>query len=175
MSAFHTLNLRGNTSTTKDQNSLSIRVSARQKNKAQMWERLTSNFLKKLSVRIPMNQHYSSRKLRLQQLIGSEVSQFLEISTLTDKSLRELEARLEYLLQQEQIIGKNQDDDIRQSLHISPSKKSLKDDFNSDDLEIANQYDANNDSVLPEINMSKVQSDYLIQQIHTKQRKESRL
>jgi len=36
--------------------------------------------------------------VRLQQIVGEEVSQFLESNQLTDKSLRELEANLEQKL-----------------------------------------------------------------------------
>jgi hypothetical protein len=49
---YRTLNLRGgDSSTTKDHHSQkhsnSIRLSARQKNKEHMWERLTFNYLKR--------------------------------------------------------------------------------------------------------------------------------
>jgi len=47
---YRTLNLRGgdaSSAVSKDALSSTIRLSARQKNKAQMWERLTFNYIKR--------------------------------------------------------------------------------------------------------------------------------
>lgn len=51
MSSYRSLNLRADSQ--REQHSLSVRISARQKNKAQMWERLTENLVKKFGHRLP--------------------------------------------------------------------------------------------------------------------------
>ena len=95
-SVFKALNLRGaDTLTLKD--SLQIRESARQKNKSQMWDRLTFNFLKKFTPMIPNSKNTHHFKQRFHGIISDEVSRFLDApssQTLTDKSLRELELKL---------------------------------------------------------------------------------
>jgi hypothetical protein len=98
---YRTLNLRGGDSSgvAKDQNS--IRLSARQKNKSQMWERLTFNYLKRYMQKVPNLVATPAFKHKLQTIVGEEVSHFLETSSLTDKSLRELETRLQRILNQE--------------------------------------------------------------------------
>ncbi len=50
MSSYRSLNLRSDS--LKEQHSHTIRVTARQKNKHHMWERLTFNFLKKFTDRL---------------------------------------------------------------------------------------------------------------------------
>ena len=62
-SAYRTLNLRVDPS--KDLINNSIRVTARQKNKAQMWDRLTFNYLKKLSQQLPSHMNVPAVKQRL--------------------------------------------------------------------------------------------------------------
>ena len=62
--AYRTLNLRG-ADPHKEQHSHSIRVSARQKNKAQMWERLTFNYLKRYLQKVPPAQATPAFKHRL--------------------------------------------------------------------------------------------------------------
>jgi hypothetical protein len=67
-----------------------------------MWEKLTFNLLKKFLDRIPRRDTLSSyEKTRLQHIVGEEVSQFLESTHLTDRSLRDLELNIESLLKQE--------------------------------------------------------------------------
>lgn len=74
-----------------------------------MWERLTFNFLKKYIPKVPAAQATPQHKHKLQSMIGEEVSQFLEASApLTDKSLRQLELRLEKILSQEFAINANE-------------------------------------------------------------------
>jgi hypothetical protein len=63
-----------------------------------MWERLTFNYLKKYIAKVPPAQATAAFKHRLQTIVGEEVSNFLETSSLTDKSLRELENRLHKIL-----------------------------------------------------------------------------
>ena len=94
--SYRTLNLRGDTQ--KEQNSLSLRVSARQKNKHHMWEKLTFNFLKKFTDRMNQNRLSGGDRTKIQIIVGEEVSQFLETSNLTDKSLKELESIIERVL-----------------------------------------------------------------------------
>ena len=64
-----------------------------------MWEKLTFNYLKKYVEKIPQRNNLgNAEKARLQQIVGEEVSQFLESNQLTEKSLRELEQNLEHKL-----------------------------------------------------------------------------
>lgn len=98
MSSYRSLNLRADSH--RDQISLSVRISARQKNKAQMWERLTDNLVKKFGQRLPQTQQSPGQKQQLHITVGNEVSSFLESNALTDKSLRQLEHRLSKILSQ---------------------------------------------------------------------------
>ena len=120
-STYRTLNLRADSQ--KEQHSLSIRVSARQKNKSSMWERLTFNFLKKFYARIPDSQNIPATKARVQSIIGEEVSRFLETNNLTDKSLRLLEASITRLLSQEGLVTGDSGNDINLTSPLSPRKQ----------------------------------------------------
>jgi len=120
-STYRTLNLRADSQ--KEQHSLSIRVSARQKNKSSMWERLTFNFLKKFYGRIPDSQNIPATKAKVQSIIGEEVSRFLETNNLTDKSLRLLEASITRLLSQEGLVTGDSGIDINLTSPLSPRKQ----------------------------------------------------
>jgi hypothetical protein len=120
-STYRTLNLRADSQ--KEQHSLSIRVSARQKNKSSMWERLTFNFLKKFYARIPDSQNTPATKAKVQSIIGEEVSRFLETNNLTDKSLRLLEASITRLLSHEGLVSGDSGVDINLTSPLSPRKQ----------------------------------------------------
>ena len=99
---------------------MSVRAQAQQKNRHHLWEKLTFNYLKKYVENVPhRNNLGQADKVRLQQIVGEEVSQFLESNQLTDKSLRELEANLEQKLIVEGFLKEER----RQSYQMmSPSK-----------------------------------------------------
>jgi len=160
---YRTLNLRGGDATSsvsKDVHSSTIRLSARQKNKAQMWERLTFNYIKKYLMKVPVAT--PQFKSRLQTIVGEEVSQFLEISSLTDKSLRDLEMRLQRILAQEFTqISELEASDEEKQMKKSPSKRMI----GAEQLEMKpspSKHDISNTELLnithsrlPDINMSK--------------------
>ena len=99
---------------------MSVRAQAQQKNRHHLWEKLTFNFLKKYVEKIPQRNNLGNAdKARLQQIVGEEVSQFLESNQLTDRSLRELEHNLEHKLIVEGFLKEER----RQSYQtMSPSK-----------------------------------------------------
>ena len=99
---------------------MSVRAQAQQKNRHHLWEKLTFNYLKKYVEKIPQrNTLGNADKARLQQIVGEEVSQFLESNQLTDRSLRELEHNLEHKLVMEGFLKEER----RQSYQtMSPSK-----------------------------------------------------
>jgi hypothetical protein len=99
---------------------VSVRAQAQQKNRHHLWEKLTFNYLKKYVEKIPQrNTLGNADKARLQQIVGEEVSQFLESNQLTDRSLRELEHNLEHKLVMEGFLKEER----RQSYQtMSPSK-----------------------------------------------------
>lgn len=99
---------------------MSVRAQAQQKNRHHLWEKLTFNYLKKYVEKIPhRNSLGNADKARLQQIVGEEVSQFLESNQLTDRSLRELEHNLEHKLVVEGFLKEER----RQSYQtMSPSK-----------------------------------------------------
>ena len=99
---------------------MSVRAQAQQKNRHHLWEKLTFNYLKKYVEKIPHRHTLGNAdKARLQQIVGEEVSQFLESNQLTDRSLRELEHNLEHKLVVEGFLKEER----RQSYQtMSPSK-----------------------------------------------------
>jgi hypothetical protein len=99
---------------------VSVRAQAQQKNRHHLWEKLTFNYLKKYVEKLPqMHNLGNADKARLQQIVGEEVSQFLESNQLTDRSLRELEHNLEHKLVMEGFLKEER----RQSYQtMSPSK-----------------------------------------------------
>ena len=66
-----------------------------------MWERLTINLVKKYGSYFPQSQSTVATKQRLNIIVSEEVAEFLDQSVLTDKSLRQLEVRIERILASE--------------------------------------------------------------------------
>lgn len=83
-SAYRTLNLRS-----EPPKENLHRHSKRLKSKAQMWDRLTANYLKRYQQQLAAMP--AADKSRLQSILGDEISQFLDSAQLTEKSLRMLE------------------------------------------------------------------------------------
>jgi hypothetical protein len=61
-----------------------------------MWDRLTCNYIKRYQNKLQQMQ--PGERARLQALVGEEVSNFLDTIALTEKSLRQLELRIDMIM-----------------------------------------------------------------------------